>query len=291
MVEGAFLGKARPQNQGWLGPKVKTWDAELQDNIHRAGWDKIFKTSEVLGEWLAAVRASGVAVLHSLSTKPGSLCDVAELFGFLRETNYGRWFEVRSEINPSNLAYTNLGLQAHTDNPYGDPVPTLQLLACLENSIEDGNSIVVDGFKVAEKLKSEHSGAFDLLSKYCADFDYSGSEGVRLRARKPMNELAPDGQLIAVRFNNRSSAPYMDIPFEDMEAYYDAYRKFVEIVELPEMQVSFNLSPGDLFIVDNTRVLHLRNAFSGSGTRWLEGCYADLDGLYSTLAYIEETQK
>jgi alpha-ketoglutarate-dependent taurine dioxygenase len=97
--------------------------------------------------------------------------------------------------------------------------------------------------------------------------------------------------LIAVRFNNRSSAPYTDIPFENMEAYYDAYRKFAEIVEMPEMQVSFNLSPGDLFIVENTRVLHARNAFSGSGTRWLEGCYADLDGLYSTLAYIEETQK
>ena len=76
-----------------------------------------------------------------------------------------------------------------------------------------------------------------------------------------------------------------------MEAYYDAYRKFAEIVEMPEMQVSFNLSPGDLFIVENNRVLHARNAFSGSGTRWLEGCYADLDGLYSTLAHIEETQK
>jgi alpha-ketoglutarate-dependent taurine dioxygenase len=169
-------------------------------------------------------------------------------------------------------------------------VPTLQLLACLENSVEGGDLIVVDRFKVAEKLKSEHSGAFDLLSKYCVNFDYSGSEGVCLRARKPMIELAPDGELIAVRFNNRSSAPYMDIPFEDMEAYYDAYRKFAEIVELAEIQVSFNLSPGDLFIVDNTRVLHARNAFSGSGTRWLEGCYADLDGLYSTLVHIEETQ-
>ena len=130
-----------------------------------------------------------------------------------------------------------------------------------------------------------------MLSKYCANFEYSGSEGVCLRARKPIIELAPDGELIAVRFNNRSFAPYTDIPFENMEAYYDTYRKFAEIVEMPEMQVSFNLSPGDLFIVENTRVSHARNAFSGSGRRWLEGCYADLDGLYSTLAHIEETQK
>ena len=101
-----------------------------------------------------------------------------------------------------------------------------------------------------------------------------------------MIELAPDGELIAVRYNNRSSAPFMGIPFEDMEAYYDAYRKFTKIVELTEMEVSFNLSLGDLFIADNTLVLHARNAFSGSGTRWLEGGYADLDGLYSTLVYI-----
>ena len=99
---------------------MKTWDGSLQDHIHRAVWDQIFKSSQVLGDWLAAVRASGVAVLHCLPTKPGYLCDVADLFGFVRETNYGSWFEVRSEINPSNLAYTNFGLQAHTDNPYRD---------------------------------------------------------------------------------------------------------------------------------------------------------------------------
>ena len=56
----------------------------------------------------------------------GALIRIADLFGYVRETNYGKWFEVRSEINAINLAYTNLGLQAHTDNPYRDPVPTIQ---------------------------------------------------------------------------------------------------------------------------------------------------------------------
>ena len=68
------------------------------------------------------------------------------LFGYIRETNYGRWFDVRAEVNPTNLAYTSLGLQAHTDNPYRDPVPTLQILYCLESSVEGGDSYVVDGF-------------------------------------------------------------------------------------------------------------------------------------------------
>jgi len=33
------------------------------------------------------------------------------------------------------LAYTNLGIEPHTDNPYRDPVPTIQILYCLENSV------------------------------------------------------------------------------------------------------------------------------------------------------------
>jgi gamma-butyrobetaine dioxygenase len=46
------------------------------------------------------------------------------------------------------------------------------------------------------------------------------------------------------------------------------------------------LGPGDLFIVDNLRVLHGRNGFSDTGERHLQGCYADRDGLRSTLAVL-----
>ena len=73
-----------------------------------------------------------------------------------------------------------------------------------------------------------------------------------------------------------------------MEDYYAAYRRFAELIEDPAMEVTFKLKPGELFIVDNTRVLHARKGFSGTGKRWLQGCYADKDGLLSTLAAIEE---
>jgi len=68
-----------------------------------------------------------------------------------------------------------------------------------------------------------------------------------------------------------------------MMDYYKAYRKFSSIIDDPKMAVSFKLNPGDCFIVDNTRVLHARTAYSGSGSRWLQGCYADKDGLLSTI--------
>ncbi|NNE79314.1 MAG: DUF971 domain-containing protein [Silicimonas sp.] len=240
-------------------------------------------------DWLAAVARDGVATVSGLEATSGSLEDVVRLFGHIRETNYGRWFEVRSEVNPSNLAYTNLGLQAHTDNPYRDPVPGLQILACLENTVEGGESAVVDGFAAAETLRREDPEGFEVLAAHPARFEYAGSSGVRLSAKRPIIERGPDGEVLAIRFNNRSMAAVTGVPFDAMDRWYAALRRLGEIIDAPASQVSFRLAPGEAFIVDNTRVLHARTAFSSSGSRWLQGCYADKDGLLSTLAALEAT--
>ena len=105
-----------------------------------------------------------------------------------------------------------------------------------------------------------------------------------------MIELAPDGELIGVRFNNRSMAAAVDVPFDDMADWYAAYRRLGEIIDDEAMEVTFRLEPGEAFIVDNTRVLHARKAYSGTGTRWLQGCYADKDGLRSKLAALQAQQ-
>jgi gamma-butyrobetaine dioxygenase len=73
-----------------------------------------------------------------------------------------------------------------------------------------------------------------------------------------------------------------------MDDYYNAYRRMAELIEDPALSFRFQLAPGDLFIVDNLRVLHARDAFTGGGERWLQGCYADKDGLLSTLTALEE---
>lgn len=273
---------------GWTSDAVERWTrATMQDAVPRAGYAAASHDRETLREWLSAVRRFGFAVMDGLPAESGALCKVSDLFGYIRETNYGRWFEVRAEVNPSNLAYTNLGLQAHTDNPYRDPVPTLQILSCIENTVEGGESSVVDGFAVAEALQTENPEGFRLLSSYPARFEYAGSSGVRLQAKRPMIELGPDGELICIRFNNRSLAPTIDVPFAEMGKYYAAYRRFAELIEDPRFEVTFKLEAGQAFIVDNTRVMHARKAFSGTGKRWLQGCYADKDGLLSTLAAIE----
>jgi gamma-butyrobetaine dioxygenase len=285
LLRHAYDGRQQ-REQGWVGKTIELWDAGLANQVPSADFNIVSHSADALSKWLSQVARFGFGKLTGGPVEEQAVLRVVELFGHVRETNYGRLFDVRAEINPSNLAYTGLGLQAHTDNPYRDPVPTLQVLYCLESSAQGGDNMVVDGFAAAKALQSENPEYFDVLSRHCARFEYAGSESVQLRARRPMIELAPDGELTGVRFNNRSAAAITDVSFEHMQLYYDAYRRLGEIIDDPAMEVSFRLNPGECFIVDNTRVLHARKGYSGEGSRWLQGCYADKDALLSTVAVL-----
>ncbi|WP_065323604.1 2-trimethylaminoethylphosphonate dioxygenase [Tritonibacter mobilis] len=268
--------------RGWTPRTTETWDSSLMGNVPTGDFEHLSQNGGALRDWLGLVSRFGFGKVVNGPAKDGALFDLVALFGFVRETNYGRHFEVRTEVNPTNLAFTGLGLQAHTDNPYRDPVPTVQVLYCLESSAAGGENMVVDGFAAAQRLREENENYFNVLADYCARFEYAGEAGVCLTSRRPMIELAPDGELIGLRFNNRSLAAVTDVPFEKMDTYYAAYRRLGEIIDDTEMEVTFRLKPGEAFIVDNTRVLHARKGYSGEGTRWLQGCYADKDGLRST---------
>ena len=268
--------------RGWLPPEVEAWTASTLADAPSADFKDLQAGGDALAGWLSDVVTYGFAKVTGAPVEEGALFQLVDLFGYVRETNYGRHFEVRTEVNPTNLAFTGLGLQAHTDNPYRDPVPTVQVLYCLESSAAGGENMVVDGFAAALRLRAENPAYFDVLADHCARFEYAGEAGVRLTSRRPMLELAPDGELVGVRFNNRSAAATLDVPFDRMELYYAAYRRLGEIIDDEAMEITFRLEPGEAFVVDNTRVLHARKGYSGEGSRWLQGCYADKDGLRST---------
>lgn len=281
--------KPHDRTPGHLPDGAEPWDSALMADVPSGHFPDLQTNPTALRDWLRLMRRYGFAKVTGLPVQPGNLFDIVALFGYVRETNYGRHFEVRTEVNPVNLAYTGLGLQAHTDNPYRDPVPTVQVLSCLENSAQGGENMVVDGFACAQRLRAEDPAGFDLLTRYSARFEYAGEPGVCLQSRRPLIELSPEGTLIGIRLNARSIAPLTDVPFDDMPGYYAAYRRLSQIIDDPAMELHFKLSPGEAFVVDNTRVLHARKGYSGAGHRWLQGCYADKDGLLSKLAALETT--
>jgi gamma-butyrobetaine dioxygenase len=224
-------------------------------------------------------------VLREVPLADGEVARVAELFSHVRTTNYGRWFDVRAVVDPANLAYSGLGLPAHTDNPYRDPVPTLQLLHCLQSSASGGDNVLVDGFRAAAEVRRARPAGFELLASRPVDFTYADDD-TELRAAAPLIELDSLGEVRAVRCNSRSMAPPR-MSAAELVDWYDAFSLWCRLLDEPRLQVRIHLEPGDLFIVDNRRVLHGRTAYDAAGgTRHLQGCYADVDGLRSTVAVL-----
>jgi gamma-butyrobetaine dioxygenase len=285
-------GHASEYEGGWLrgaqepaARPLRLWDAAMAGELPLADHAAITSDPAHLRRWLALVDSLGFGVLSGVPIADGEVARVAQLFGHVRMTNYGRVFDVRSVVEPSNLAYTSLGLGPHTDNPYREPVPSLQLLHCLSSSAQGGENTLVDGFRVAEELRGEHPGDFALLAGHNVTFAYRDDEA-ELSATAPIIELDPQGAVRGVRFNARSFQAPLTPPGE-LAAWYDAYLRFGRMLCEERFQVLLRLEPGDLFIVDNRRVLHGRAPYAASGgERHLQGCYADVDGLRSTLAVL-----
>src|SRR5262249_28590839 len=110
------------------------------------------------------IRRLGFGILHQVPITPNFVLEIIRLFGFVRETNYGKVFDVKAKIDPNNLAYTNKEIRPHTDNPYRHPIPTLQVLHCLQSNNAGGDSILVDGFAIAEEMRKNQPGYFRLLT-------------------------------------------------------------------------------------------------------------------------------
>lgn len=266
------------------------WRAsDLAQRLPEADWAAYESRPEVRAGVLDSVLRLGFALLRDVPCRDGQVLDVIRTFGFERETNYGTLFEVRVEPNPNNLAFTGARITPHTDNPYRDPVPTLQVLHCLTNAAAGGDSGLVDGFQAAALLREEDPEAFTTLTGTPVPFRFADARTV-LSAEHPLIDVDPLGRIREVRFNNRSIGT-LRLPADHIDAFYRAYRAFAEILLRPELQLGFRLSPGDCLIFDNVRLLHARTAFSEDGARHLQGAYADLDGLTSTLTVLRGEQR
>jgi len=268
----------------------KLWQKDtFEAGLHFVDFESMCNDLSSKLDMLRLIRDIGFVVLENVPTKEGQVLKVISELGYTRETNYGALFEVRTEVNPNNLAYTNMGLGSHTDNPYRDPVPTVQLLHCLESSTEGGDSVLVDGFKAAAVLRQESKEDFDILTSTWINFRFSDAK-TDLRSRVPMIELNDNNEIVKVRYNNRS-IDTINLPTNKIRHYYKAYRHWSEIIERDNLKIIFKLSEGDLMLLDNTRIMHARTAFSKKGKRHLQGAYTDLDGLYSQLNVLENRRQ
>jgi gamma-butyrobetaine dioxygenase len=261
-------------------PQVTLWGKEIGKDLPAGDWPAMLANEGQELAWIERYATLGFGVLKNVPTKPGMVAEVGDRLGFVRVTNYGRLFDVMSVPNPTNLAYTAVGLGVHSDNPYRHPSPGVQLLHCLESGAPGGDTLLVDGFAAAEILRKENPDAFALLTKVPMTYRFADAS-TELEARQTLISVDMDGIITAVHFNNRS-ADWLDAPAEVARKWYAAYRTFAEILKRPEREVVFRLGPGDCVVMQNDRALHGRTSFDPNlGRRHLQGCYIDRDGIES----------
>jgi gamma-butyrobetaine dioxygenase len=241
----------------------------------------------VQARWLGRLVTEGAAFLSAVPTEPGAILAAMALVGQVAETNYGLLFDVRAVPQPENLAYSDVGLGLHTDNPYREPVPGFQALHVLIAAPDGGESLFADGFALAQQLRQEDPAAFEVLAGTPVPFAYR-SRNAALYAERPLIQLSGRGEVVAVHYNNRSIQP---LPFaaEAAERYYRAYRRFAMLLREPRFMLRLMLRAGDLVVFDNQRILHGRTGFaSARHPRHLQGCYLTRDSVFSREALLAE---
>lgn len=205
----------------------------------------------------------------------------------MQPTIYGSTFDVRTEPNPINIAYTNLPLVLHQDLVYYESPPGLQLLHCLEfgEDVVGGEHVLLDAFYVAELLRVEQPDAFEALCQIPARFQKIHAERAspaKMTYDRPHITVNDDGVISQVTWSPPFEGPLAHTHGPVAERYYSAYAAFAALVEreIPQHQAVIPLAPGDVVTFNNRRMLHGRNGFTCAGPvarRHLRGAYCNID--------------
>ena len=99
---------------------------------------------------------------------------IAKKIGYVRNSIFGGLWKFESNQDMADSAYTQDELRPHTDATYSNDAPGLQLLLCCHYKATGGESIIVDGFKIAQKIKKDTKKLYDILTEIDVTGQYMG---------------------------------------------------------------------------------------------------------------------
>jgi len=264
--------------------KVK-WNSSLKD-FNYFKYNENFFEDKLMHDALIKFYQYGFVIFKNVPIENNFIVKFANSIGSIRRTNFGEYFDVKSKPNPNDLAYTSLPLAPHTDNPYRNPVPCIQMLHCIENEVSGGLSTLVDGYTVTEELREKYKEYYEVLTKTKIRFQFV-DDTVVLDSWAEMIQLDEQKKFKQVRFSPRLDfVPLMEK--NKLELYYSARNKISELYNSDQYRIEFKLSPGDLLMMDNHRLLHGRTTYNANeGKRFLQGCYIDYDSTEGKLKHLQ----
>ena len=277
--EAGFLAEFSQAGDPMRLPDPQPWNAASLDHEAVRLSYADYCGDDGVSQLLRRLLAFGFAVVTDAPRDLSTVQAVADSIGYVRQTIFGGLFEFEANEDMADSAYTPKELRPHTDGTYSHDAPGVQLLLCVEYDAEGGESIMVDGARLAADLKASQPQIYHDLTRIGVTGLYKG-DGVALRARRPILRLDETGRLVQVTFNNydRDTVRLAD---DDMRALYAGIRAFDGMANDPAYQWRYTLEPGDMLVFDNWRTLHGRGAFHGR--RKMAGAYLNREDFESRL--------
>ncbi|KAL8376470.1 hypothetical protein RB595_007525 [Gaeumannomyces hyphopodioides] len=243
----------------------------------------------------------GLVFIRGVPESEAAVEEIARPIGHLQTTFYGKTWDVVSKPQAENVAYTNVFLGLHQDLLYMKDPPRLQLLHCLANSCEGGESLFSDGIRAAEAVRADDPAQFALLRDAHVRYHYD-KNGYWYEWSRPVVTLATDGSGAvdsigwSPPFQDHFLPPRMpaegDPAGDSLEDWRAAARRFRDAACAPDAMFEYKMEPGECVIFDNMRVLHGRRQFNvTSGKRWLKGTYVQEQVMLSKLAQMPTALK
>jgi gamma-butyrobetaine dioxygenase len=259
----------------------KAWFADHYPSIARASQPTLKADPTAVAEFARALLVDGVGIIGDMPATEQGLAETAPLFGYIRASFFGDFFDVKTHINPTNLAFTASALEFHTDLPAEDIAPGIQYLHCIANSVEGGDNLFLDGVAVANDFRVQYPDEFKLLTETEIPF-FCEHDNFDMRARQHVIELDPNGDVSGVTISGHMEDIF-DHSQEFLDSYYPAYCRFGRMMHSEKYVMRFRLKAGECIVFDNHRIVHGRDSYTASsGDRHLKGCYTDRGEMRST---------
>ncbi|PVZ97613.1 hypothetical protein BB558_006416 [Smittium angustum] len=269
-----------PQNQLWTG-------SEYEKSFEFVDYDALMNTTEGFKHLLRNLSLYGLAFIKNAPTNDQEVALIAERFGPIMETFYGRTWDVKSVQNSTNIAYTDLYLGQHMDLCYYESPPGIQFLHCLVNEVTGGESMFVDSYKAASVFCEKYPEEAKILESTKVNFHYD-HESTYMHNQHYTLSRDRFGQINSVFYAPPFQGPIEFGNPEEVPKFYDAFTKFEKIIEDPSFTFTYKLKEGEVAAFANRRVLHSRKGFdSTSGNRHYKGTYLRLDEFNDRLRILK----
>lgn len=267
-----------PQPESLCQPLL--WDRAWFDT-HHIEWSEYCgdnqKTGKILTEHLSQL---GFAVLRNVTLEnlEALLLSIGPIYEFANFGNFSTIKPVPVSSNlSSDLSMSGHALSLHTDFTYVDTPPLIQALFCVKNNVYGGESIVIDGFRVTLDFRKKYPDYFWILANTDVRFKQVIARWNYLFSRtNPIIQVNHKKEVIGICFSHKNIE--IDLPYEQIDFFYEAYNTFLTYLNNPKYRYCYRLQKGDCLFLNNSRLLHGRNAFeSTSGIRHLEVTYIQWD--------------